>query len=419
MENPLSVADYITLINQVLSRIDIKIVGEVSELKIAASGHVYFSLKDEKTGDIINCAVWNSVYRMCGVKLEDGLKIIVSGKADIYRARGTLTFKVRTVEHVGEGALKKAYLKLREKMEKEGFFDEESKREIPRYPQKIGVITSKKGAAIHDFINNLGKFGFKVYVCDSRVEGQEAVEDLIKSVKVMRKRDLDVLVVIRGGGSLQSLMAFDNEMLVRELKDFPVPVVAGIGHHEDVTLCGLAADASFSTPTAAASKISEGYQKARDFILKCERVIERNYENALKNGKNFLDNKNKKVSEYFEEFVKECRKNEEEIKRIIATAKYRIRLKRDRSVNDFKKIISGFSSSLTTTENKIENFKQVVDGNNPERQLSLGYVIAKKNEQIVKGVKGLKEGDNIEMNFFDGTAYSFIKKINKKYGKKR
>ena len=412
-ENPLSVSDYISVVNELLLGINVKIIGEISEKKLAASGHVYFSLKDEKSGDLINCALWNSVYRMCGTKIENGMKVIVTGNADVYRARGTLTFKIKTIEPAGEGALKKAYEELKRKLTKEGFFDEARKRKIPDFPKKIGVITSMKGAAIHDFVNNLGKFGFKVLLCDSRVEGQEAVEDLLKSFRVMKKKDIDVLVVIRGGGSLQSLIAFDNETLVREVVNFPVPVISGIGHHEDVPLVALASDVSESTPTAVANYLSRNFVKAYDKVVLCERKIENAFRERIYETKSEINVIIESINQSFDQIIKIYRIGEEKIKRVIMNSSILLQNKEERIYTIKNNIFLQFKNILNDVRNTINREEKIVFANDPKRQLKMGYAIMKVEGKIIKSVKHLDKGGLIESILSDGEVVSIIKNIKK------
>ncbi len=385
-EKPLSVSDYITVINQLLSNVSVRIIGETTEIKEAYSGHVYFSLKDEKTGHIINCALWKSIYQFCGLKLEDGMKVIVSGSADVYGQRGTLTFKVKSIEPVGEGALKKAYEELKEKLHKEGLFSEERKRKLPPYPKKIGVITSVRGAAVHDFTNNLKKFGFKVLICDSKVEGQEAGEDILRSLNTMKKKDIDILVIIRGGGSLQSLLAFDNETITREVSNFPVPVIAGIGHHQDVPLVALAADAHCSTPTAVANKISAPYQKA---------VEELNL-----NGRKIINL-----------FSRRYRQKEETALSLLRSFNFHIKEKEQRLENTIKDIIIKKKISIERVKGIIDSNEKTISISNPENQLKAGYAVVRKDGNIVRGVDNLRENDKIETTFYKGKVKSIVNKI--------
>ncbi len=439
LENPISVSDYINILNEILSGVDVRVCGEVSGLKKAASGHLYFMLKDESGEGVINCAIWNSVYRMCGLDIEEGMKIIISGSADVYPVRGTLTFKVRTLQLAGEGALKKAYEERKKKLYSEGVFDNE--RDLPEYPQKVGLITSMRGAAIHDFTGNLGKFGFKVITCDSRVEGQEAVPELLRAVKRMKKENIDVLVIIRGGGSIESLAAFDNEMLVREVASFPVPVIAGVGHHEDVTLVALASDRSESTPTAAANLLGRGFEKAKEKVSKMEVNIMISFKNELERAKKRFERHLKKISFFFsailEEYKnkerlvihnillldvsiqslnKEMNRNWKMINELFLSITKRLR---NNIQNEANKTVLSFSTAINTENDKLKQMARIISANNPQRQLYLGYSIVRMNGKVQKSVCGLSEKDPLNITFSDGDVRSEVKSIKKHVSKKR
>ncbi|MDD3386812.1 MAG: exodeoxyribonuclease VII large subunit, partial [Candidatus Pacebacteria bacterium] len=239
--NIFSISAYLKLLNGVLNSFGAKIIGEVSEVKISSVGHVYFSLKDKKDGSVLSCVIWNYDYKMCGIDLVEGIEVKATGFPDVYPVTGRLSFKAKTIQLAGEGQIKKEYEKLKKKLEEEGLFNEERKKQITDFPQKIGIITSKQGAVINDFLNNLGRYGFYIEFIDSRVEGLEAVKDLINSIKTFKKKKIDVLVIMRGGGSLESFLAFNNEMLIREVVDLPFPVIAAIGHDKDIPLLSLVA----------------------------------------------------------------------------------------------------------------------------------------------------------------------------------
>jgi len=199
--NPVfSVSEYIEFLNIGLKKFGAaKITGEVSSVKMGPTGHVYFAVKDKSGNALVNCIIWRNNYNLCGVKIEIGQELIMNGCPDIYAPRGTLSFKANTIELKGEGALKKAYDELKNKLTEEGLFKEEKKRAIPNFPEKIGVITSKQGAVIHDFLNNLGKYGFKTKMIDARVEGQEAVKEILNAIKSFENKDIEVLAIMRGG----------------------------------------------------------------------------------------------------------------------------------------------------------------------------------------------------------------------------
>ena len=386
-----SVSEFIALLNIGLKSSKAKIIGEVGEAKAGPTGHVYFTLKDEKDQSMMNCIIWKSRYGLYGIKLQEGMKIMASGYPEIYPLSGRLSFIAETIELAGEGELKKQYDELKKKLEREGVFAAERKRLIPRYPQKIGVITSKQGAVIADFLNNIGKFGFKIKMIDSRVEGQEAVMDLLSSIKTFRKKDIDVLVIIRGGGSLESLMPFNNELLVREVANFPVPVIAGIGHDKDEPLVALAADVSESTPTAVANLLNESWEQALLLLERYERNIIGRYEMILNNCK---------------EAENELRISLSNFKNSLLNAKISLR-------DSLGKSLSGFRLLLSAVSQKLAQAEKAVFLNNPERQLRMGYSIARCGGKIIRRIGDAKVGKSIDVRVIDGIITSEVKNIKK------
>jgi exodeoxyribonuclease VII large subunit len=382
-----SISEFVVELNIGLKATKVKIVGEVVDPKIWPSGHVYFSLKDEKDSSVLNCIIWASKYRLFGINLEQGMKIVVFGNPEIYSANGRLSFICETIELAGEGDLKKQYELLKRKLTEEGLFEEENKRPIPKYPQKIGVITSKQGAVIHDFLNNIGKFGFKITMIDSRVEGQTSVEDLLASIKTFRTKDIDVLVIIRGGGSMESLMAFNNELLVREVVGFPVPVVVGIGHDQDVPLVCFAADSSQSTPTAVANLLSASWEQALLEIFRYEKKIFNNFGLIFEKFK-LVENK------LFLSFTN--------FKNLLTNIKINLDNLKDKYFVNFRNLILSVKQGL-------QNQEKIIISASPERQLSLGYSIATINGRIVRKTKDVKAGDNLDIKVSDGVINSQVK----------
>jgi len=432
-ETPLEVSQFIGFLNEVLKKIKARVVGEVTGMKIDANGHVWFSLRDKKNGNTLGCVIWKYNYRMCGVDLREGLEVIVSGNSDIYPARGSFNFKVDTVELVGEGALKKAYDELKKKLTEEGIFD--LKKAIPDYPQKIGVITSlRSGTVIHDFTSNLGKFGFKISAMDSRVEGQEAVKSILSCLESFQKKEIDVLVIIRGGGSLESLMAFDNEMLVRAIVDFPVPVIAGIGHHKDVTLASLAASAAESTPTAAAQLLNRSWERAIHKVKSEESTIMQKFQLLIQSSKEGLSLGLNSMTQVFTSIFNRYERAEKRVAREMFRMEYAISSAKRVLLENNLFIIKVFINTLNQTketlldqwklllkdgfkplkEKSLEGlvgFEKMISQNNPERQLRLGYSITRSRDGIVKSIGSLKEGDSLEIKVSDGIIGSEIKKI--------
>ena len=414
--NPIfSVSEYIEFLNIGLRKFGkAKITGEVSSVKIGPTGHVYFSIKDKTGKSMIDCIIWKSNYNLCGIKIEQGQELVLNGYPDIYAPRGKLSFKANTIQLKGEGALKKAYEELKKRLTQEGLFQEEKKRQIPCYPRKIGVITSRQGAVIHDLLNNLGKYGFRVELVDARVEGQEAVKDILQAIRTFEKRKIDVLVIMRGGGSLESMMPFNNETLVRAISNFPVPVIAGIGHDKDVPLLALVSDLMVSTPTAVASILNKSWDQIFLFLEKKKRKIVDSYGLALRKSFSVTEQSLRHIHDSKEMVFNEYDKIETRIKinfqqLIIRLQNIKIDLKEKRA----KSISSRFYSFLSVIEKEISNANKTVLFNNPERQLKLGYNIARFNGKIIKDVLKLKIGQDISLDFSKGSVISRIKKINK------
>ncbi len=411
-EKTFSVSDYIKIVNQGLKDFRAKVMGEVSEVSFGPTGHVYFSLKDEKDKSLINCIIWKSRYQLYGIELKEGLKIIVFGNPEIYPPTGKLSFIAETVEHAGEGILKKEYEKLKKKLTEEGLFKEERKRTIPKYPRKIGLITSRQGAVLADFLNNLGKYGFKIKMIDSRVEGQAAVADLLLSIKTFKKQDIETLVIMRGGGSLESMMAFNNEMLAREVADFPVPVIAAIGHHKNVPLVALAADLSVSTPSIAAIVLTESWEQATLLLEGYERDIISSYEDVLGNADSLISRSIDAIRGIRDLVFNKYREVETALKISFQNFKNALKNGKINLKNSWKKSIFGFKSLLSVINQQLEHSDKIIELNNPERQLKLGYSIARCNDKIIRSIRDAKTGEDVDIRVVDGTIISEVKNIN-------
>jgi len=411
-----TISEYIDLVNRGLKEFSAKIIGEVSEISIWATGHVSFYLKDEKDKSVINCIIWKSRYQLYGIELKEGDKIIATGYPEMWPPTGRLSFKAEVIEYAGEGTLKKEYEKLKKKLTEEGIFEVSKKRTIPSYPQKIGVITSLKGAVMADFSNNLGKFGFKIKIIDSRVEGQTAVSELLLSIKTFKKQDIEVLVIMRGGGSLESMMPFNNEILVREIANFPVPIIAGIGHHKDEPLVALAADISVSTPTASANLLNESWKQAALFLERDERSIVDGYENILQNA-NLLINKSIDIIHNSKNLIVEKYKRIENKIKISFQNFSNILDKIGSGIDNLlDKSFSGLNYLILTAQQNLKHAEKIILINNPERQLNLGYTIAFSSGKIIRSTGDVKIGENIDLRVTDGKIISQVKNINTSLG---
>lgn len=229
------------------------IVGELSNLHRARSGHVYFSLKDE-SGQL-RAALFRNAARRLSFEPEDGLEVLVYAELTVYEPRGDLQLIVREIEPRGLGALQLAFEQLRRRLEAEGLFDAGRKRALPRLPSRIGVVTSPTGAAIRDVLEVTGRRypAASIAIAATRVQGADAEVEIAAAIDaIVAHGKVDVILLVRGGGTLEDLQAFNSEAVARAIVRSPVPVVSGVGHEVDVTIADLAADARAATPSAAA-----------------------------------------------------------------------------------------------------------------------------------------------------------------------
>jgi exodeoxyribonuclease VII large subunit len=410
----LSVSEFLDNVNNELSRLGARIQGEVTSVDFRERV-IYFGLKDRKDESMMNCFIFRYQYEILGVKIEEGMEIIVEGSPEIYKPYGRLSFKTNTIELQGEGALKKEYELLKKKLEGEGFFDATNKKEVSFLPKRIGLITSREGAAIGDFTTNIGQYGFEIKFINSSVEGKKAVFELIEALKSFQKYNrIDILVIIRGGGSLESLQAFNNEALIRESKKIKVPIICGVGHDRDISLLSLSADISVSTPTAAAEFIKSLWRKEIDKLQYYENNIFNSFDRNL-----FLCNQEilslggiikSNFQGILERIDVTCRSFMENSLRKIEIG---ILEKEDKLNNLGHEMGHRFERALAKIENKMEKIENIIYLNSPIRQLRLGYSIISKDDAGIKSVEEICKDDIIKIRFFDGEVKSQVKSVKK------
>ena len=236
--------------NEILQ--DVWVQGEISNLSRPASGHVYFTLKDSSAA--LRCVMWKTSAARLNIPLQDGKAVEIHGKIGVYEISGQYQLYVDQIRPVGEGALYQEFMRLKAMLEAEGLFAPERKRLIPMFPHKIGIVTSATGAALRDMLNTLRRRLplVEVILAPSPVQGVEAPPALVKALQSLVSQFPDVILLARGGGSIEDLWAFNDERVVRAVAMSTVPVICGVGHETDFTLCDFAADLRAPTPTAAA-----------------------------------------------------------------------------------------------------------------------------------------------------------------------
>jgi exodeoxyribonuclease VII large subunit len=273
-----SVAELTARISNVLATqfSNLWVEGEVSNYHAAQSGHLYFTLKDAKAQ--VKCVCFRTQAMRLKFRPEDGLKLIVRGSISVYEPRGEYQIYVEHIEPSGVGALQLAFEQLKKRLEAEGLFDEARKKPLPLLPRRIGVVTSPKGAAVRDIIRILRRRfpNLHLIVYPVRVQGDGAAEDIVAALKYFnRKRLVDVILLARGGGSIEDLWAFNEEIVARAIAACTIPVVSGVGHETDFTIADFVADVRASTPSSAAEIVVQSRQEFQRQLKELEHKISR------------------------------------------------------------------------------------------------------------------------------------------------
>lgn len=280
--NVLTVAELTTTVRKLLEKEigEVWVTGEVTNLRLQSSGHCYFTLKDASAQ--LSCVLFRGEAKVNRECLQDGQKLLLQGNLTVYEARGQYQLIVRALEPQGIGALQLAFEKLKRKLQAEGLFAQERKRPLPRYPQRIGLVTSPTGAAIRDVLHVIERRqpSLEIVLAPCRVQGDGAAAEIAAAIRLLNEwsapaetRRLDLILVTRGGGSLEDLWAFNEEAVARAIFESALPVVSAVGHEIDFSISDFVADLRAATPSAAAELITEGPFASRQFVADAARRL--------------------------------------------------------------------------------------------------------------------------------------------------
>ena len=273
----LSVSELTTQVKRLLEKSVglVWVTGEVTNLRAQSSGHMYFTLKD--AGAQLSCVLFRGEAVRNRSVLQDGQKLLLQGDVTVYEARGQYQLIVRTVELQGVGALQIAFEKLKQKLAAEGLFAPERKRPLPEYPQRIGLVTSPTGAAIRDVLHVVQRRNpaLEIILAPCRVQGDGAAAEIAAAIRLLNEFNLQLILVTRGGGSLEDLWAFNEEVVARAIFESTLPVVSAVGHEIDFTISDFVADVRAATPSAAAEIITEGVFASREFVAEAPGALRR------------------------------------------------------------------------------------------------------------------------------------------------
>ena len=347
--------------------------------------------------------------------LAIGDEVIVEGVPEIYKPSGRLSLKVGVIELFGEGALKKAYEELRKKLETEGLFAPERKKVLPKFPERIALITSEQGAAIGDFTMNLGQQGLKVDFYPVSVEGKKAVFEIIEALKYFNQRanDYDVLVLIRGGGSLESLQAFNNEALTREVAACEIPTLLGVGHEKDITLAALVADVMVSTPTAAARTLREPWEAARGLVEHFRYQLPTLFRERLSDTRHDLEWKSETLLSKLGIFIERARSLEQDITERLTLLRSLVREQLSNLDRNRSDLVQGFTGLLARVSERFSHTEERLHQYDPRAVLRLGYSLVRSGGKVMRSITQTAVGDILDIQLSDGRLETKVEKISK------
>jgi exodeoxyribonuclease VII large subunit len=371
---------------------DIYVKGEISNFKNHyASGHLYFTLKDNDAA--IRCVMFKGYTNQIKFKVEDGLNVIIRGRVSIYEKDGQFQLYAQEMHPDGLGDISLQFEQIKQKLQNEGLFDADSKRPNPKFPKRIAVVTSETGAAVQDIINVLSRRWklCEIMLCPVLVQGENAAGDMISTLeRIYALSDCDLIIIGRGGGSIEDLWAFNNEALARKIYESPIPVISAVGHETDFTICDFVADLRAPTPSAAAEL---AVPDQNEYLLKLQSYLIR-LKTSLQNKLELNKSKYSLLA------------NSVYLKKPIQA----ILEKPLQEIDDIN------DKLLQTYQNKINNYKlrlsqdfATLDALSPLKVLARGYSVAEVDGKPITSVNSVAVGDKINLRVNDGTLLCEIK----------
>ena len=416
------------------------LTGQVSNFRKRPT-HQYFSLKDDRA--VIQATIWSGIYQKLGFDLEEGMKINVVGRVQVYEPSGSYSIIIEKAEPDGVGALAIQFEQLKKKLAEEGLFQERFKQSLPQFSKKIGVVTSRSGAVIQDIITTVSRRfpGVEIVLYPTKVQGEGAAEEIARNITRANERDdLDVLIIGRGGGSIEDLWAFNEEIVVRAIFESRLPIISSVGHETDVTLADFVADKRAATPTAAAelatpvtkldlltylqnqekrmtTAVKHTLSKKKEALrILSQSVIFRQPERLYDGYLQRLDQLQLRLKQGLNaELVRNQQKVQELVHRLEQLSPtIKIQRYQDR-IQQLKKLLR--SQMAVTYDAKVAEVKRLSEALlmlDTSRIVARGYAIVKKGEVVVASAKDLKENDQVSLLMRDGQVELEVKDVKTK-----
>jgi len=383
-ENILSVSEITNSVKKILEKSfkGVKIVGEISNFKAHFSGHWYFTLKDANAQ--ISCTMWKGNNTRVRFTPEDGMKVIVSGNISVYPPRGSYQIDVRSMKAEGVGELQAAFERLKQRLSDEGLFDVESKKAITRLPQKIGIVTAIDSAAYNDMVS-VAERRFplvELVVASSRVQGDGAAENIARNIKILDSRgDIDTIIIGRGGGSLEDLWAFNEEIVARTIYNAETPIISGVGHEIDFTIADFVADLRAPTPTASMELATPNQEEILNYISDF-------FENSSTNVNSIIANFKDEIFGITNSYG--FKSHDAIINNNIQTLD-----------NYLFRIQNGINQKVQKSKNELNLLSNFVESFNIEKVLERGFSLVKQNSKTITRAKDFDSNEKTKIKFYD------------------
>ena len=368
------------------------VTGEISNFKNHYSGHMYMTIKDE--GGAIKAVMFSSYASRLKFVPENGMKVIIFGSVSLYSKDGSYQLYITDMQPDGIGALNLAYEQLKEKLSKEGLFNQENKKTIPAFPQKIGVATAPDGAAVRDIFSILKRrFPLaEIVFCPVAVQGASAAPEIAKAIKIFNEKSAcDVLIIGRGGGSLEYLWAFNEEVVARAIFESQIPIISAVGHETDFTIADFVADLRAPTPSAAAELSVPDIIELKSELLGLKQHLTVLIKNKLNYEREYLENTEKRLS--------------------ILSPTNKILNSRQELSNLYEKIVNSIELKLNNEKSKISVLSGKLNALSPLDVLARGYSISYNNDMPITSVKNVGNGDNIKVMVTDGEIFASVTEV--------
>lgn len=415
-EHPLSVSELSSFIKQTLETNlrDVFVVGEISGYRRAMpSGHSYFVLKDEKSQ--ISCNLWSFRYNYLKFKPEDGMKVFIRGRVTVYEPRGTYAIEVHSMNQIGLGELQAAFERLKEKLLKEGLFEQSRKRPLPEFPENVAIITSETGAVIEDFIKVSRKRfpHYNLYLFPALVQGKGAADSVCRAIKAANEYHVkfDVLVLARGGGSIEDLWTFNEESVARAVNNSKIVTVSAIGHEVDFTICDFVADFRAATPSAAAEHILPD----RKVLLENLRDYEYGLKSAVNDRIEYLKDRLDSIQSNYSfnkprDILNEVKMRLDEINdELVSILSGKVEQYKSDLDDKEQTIVSALSERIAFLKNDLNYKEKMLKNISPDNTLKRGFAYVKKKGKVVSRKGELAAKDSVAITFHDGSVEAEVK----------